>query len=118
MLYETGHSFVWEYGSDLIPLLDLKPGEKILDVGCGTGQLTDRIAETGATVVGIDSSESMVAQARVNFPAIEFRTRMCAPFDPRKNMMLCSRMPCCIGSTRAGPRLGRSPKRCAQAAGL
>jgi Trans-aconitate methyltransferase len=72
-LYENQHSFVWKYGADLLPLLDPKPGEKILDVGCGTGQLTAKIAESGAEVLGIDSSVEMIGQARQNYPKLNFR---------------------------------------------
>ena len=70
--YEGQHSFVWRYGADLLPLLDAKAGERILDIGCGTGQLTSKIAESGATVVGLDSSPDMIAQARQNYPGIRF----------------------------------------------
>jgi trans-aconitate 2-methyltransferase len=72
-LYEDQHSFVWEYGNDLINLLSPQPQEKILDLGCGTGQLTDQIATTGAEVVGIDNSAAMIAKAQENYPHIEFR---------------------------------------------
>ena len=44
--------------------LDPQPGEAILDIGCGEGALTQAIAERGATVVGIDNSESMVIAAK------------------------------------------------------
>lgn len=71
-LYQSGHSFVWEYGRDLVRLLAPQPGERILDVGCGTGQLTAEIAQAGAKVIGIDSSASMIEQARSNFPDIDF----------------------------------------------
>jgi trans-aconitate 2-methyltransferase len=71
-LYQASHGFVWEYGRDLLKLLDPKPGERVLDAGCGTGQLTAAIARTGAEVVGIDRSWDMVAQARGNFPALRF----------------------------------------------
>ena len=40
------------------------PGEIILDLGCGDGALTEKIAQVGATVRGVDMSESMVAAAR------------------------------------------------------
>lgn len=71
-LYEDRHSFVWKAGADLLPMLDPKPGERILDVGCGTGQLTARIAEAGAHVEGLDSSVDMIGQARRNYPNIPF----------------------------------------------
>src|SRR3954453_15864640 len=71
-LYEDRHSFVWKAGAALLDLLDPKPGEKVLDVGSGTGNLTAQIAERGADVLGIDASVSMVAQARQNFPKLKF----------------------------------------------
>jgi trans-aconitate 2-methyltransferase len=71
-LYDDRHSFVWRSGASLIELLNPQPGERILDLGCGTGHLTAQIAETGAVVVGVDSSPSMIAQARQNFPSLRF----------------------------------------------
>ncbi len=71
-LYQSSHSFVWQYGRDLLVLLNAKPGERILDVGCGTGQLTAEITQFGAEVVGIDSSAEMIAAARKNFPQVKF----------------------------------------------
>jgi trans-aconitate methyltransferase len=72
-LYEERHSFVWKYGADLLPLLAPRAGERILDLGCGTGHLTARIAESGAVVEGLDKSPEMIAQARLNFPELSFR---------------------------------------------
>jgi len=71
-LYEDRHSFVWHSGASLVDLLRPEPGQRILDLGCGTGQLTAKIAESGALVTGLDSSTSMIAQARRNFPALKF----------------------------------------------
>jgi trans-aconitate methyltransferase len=71
-LYEGNHAFVWQYGESLLKLLAPKAGERILDLGCGTGQLTEKIAESGAFVQGIDSSLSMIAQARSNYSQIDF----------------------------------------------
>ncbi len=78
-LYQSSHSFVWQYGRDLLGLLAARKGERILDVGCGTGQLTSEIAQAGAEVVGIDQSPAMIEQARHNFPAVRFEVRdVCA----------------------------------------
>ena len=72
-LYDAVHSYVSDYGRSLVELLAAKPGERILDLGCGTGTLTHEIAQTGATVIGIDSSPEMIGEARRNYPKLEFR---------------------------------------------
>ena len=62
--YARVGAFVAELGGAALDLLDPQPGERILDVGCGEGTLSRRIAERGATVLGIDNSSEMVAAAR------------------------------------------------------
>jgi SAM-dependent methyltransferase len=62
--YAKNAAFVPRLGDAVLQLLDPKPGEMILDVGCGDGVLTARIAEAGAHVIGLDSSEEMVEAAR------------------------------------------------------
>ena len=85
--YDNRYHWVTDYGSSLVSLLDPKPGERILDFGCGTGRLTHEIASAGAYVVGIDSSPEMIAQARKNYPDIRFELadgltfRSSEPFD-------------------------------------
>ena len=81
--YDSAHSFVWERGRGVVELLAPKPGERILDMGCGTGHLTAQIAESGAEVVGIDSSEDMVRVASENYPHIRFKVAdaRSLPFD-------------------------------------
>jgi trans-aconitate methyltransferase len=71
-LYEARHGFVWQFGEGVVQLLNPQPGERILDLGCGPGQLTHRIAEAGAEVVGLDASPAMIGQARQNFPKLRF----------------------------------------------
>ncbi len=71
-LYDDKHSFVWKLGASLVDLLAPRAGERVLDLGCGTGHLTARIAEAGALAVGIDSSAEMIAEARKLFPNIRF----------------------------------------------
>lgn len=86
-LYDNKHSFVWKFGASVIELLSPKSGERILDVGCGTGQLTAQIAELGSSVVGLDNSPAMIDEARRLFPEIEFQLadahefRVEDPFD-------------------------------------
>lgn len=72
-LYDDKHNFVFKYGEDLVDLLKPVAGERILDLGCGTGYLTNLIAQTGASVIGIDSSEEMIAKAKKEYPNIEFK---------------------------------------------
>ena len=55
-LFQSTHSYVWNYGRNLLSLLDAKAGERVLDVGCGTGQLTFEVSRCGSEVVGIDVS--------------------------------------------------------------
>jgi trans-aconitate methyltransferase len=67
-LYDEKYSFIWKHGESLIELLAPQSGECILDLGCGTGHLTARIAAAGASVLGIDSSAEMIEQARRSYP--------------------------------------------------
>ena len=64
--YARVGAFVAELGRAALDLLDPKPGERILDVGCGDGVLTKRIAERGAQVTGIDASLEMIHAAHEN----------------------------------------------------
>jgi trans-aconitate 2-methyltransferase len=73
-LYDEKHSFVWKYGASLLELLAPRPGERILDLGCGTGHLTAQIAAAGAKVLGLDSSPAMIEQARRAYPHLTFET--------------------------------------------
>ena len=70
--YDAKHAFVYEKAKGLVELLAPKAGERILDLGCGTGALTAEIAARGADVLGVDRSEEMIAEARKKFPALRF----------------------------------------------
>src|SRR6266705_5336367 len=82
-LYDGKNAFVWKHGRGVVELLAPKPGERILDLGCGTGHLTNQIAEAGAEVVGIDISQSMIEEARRLYSRIRFEIADGAnlPFD-------------------------------------
>jgi len=62
--YAHHAAFVPALGAPLVDRLDPRPGERVLDLGCGDGTLTLQIAARGAAVVGIDASADMVAAAR------------------------------------------------------
>jgi trans-aconitate methyltransferase len=79
-LYDDKHGFVSALGADLIDLLDPKPGERVLDLGCGTGHLATQIAQRGASVAGFDASESMIRRAQAAYPEIEFCVRDASDF--------------------------------------
>ncbi len=71
-LYEGKHAFVWKYGEDLLKILSPQPKERILDIGCGTGQLTAQIAQAEAIVTGIDADATMIEKAKANYPHLKF----------------------------------------------
>jgi trans-aconitate methyltransferase len=71
-LYDDKHSFVWKLAAGVLELLGAQSGERILDLGCGTGHLTAKIAETGAQVVGVDRSPEMIRQAKEKYPSLRF----------------------------------------------
>lgn len=62
--YARHAAFVPELGMPVVELLAPKPGERILDLGCGDGALTAKLAGLGCEVVGVDASPEMVAAAR------------------------------------------------------
>src|SRR5215471_6293326 len=74
-LYDSKHAFVWEKARGLVEWLAPQDGERILDIGCGTGQLSAEIAASGALVVGVDRSPDMVDEARKKFPGLRFEVR-------------------------------------------
>ncbi|BDH60981.1 SAM-dependent methyltransferase [Lysinibacillus sp. PLM2] len=71
-LYDQSHSFVSKLGGELIDLLMPAKGEKILDLGCGTGDLTNSLNELGVNVIGVDKSKNMIEHATAKYPNILF----------------------------------------------
>jgi SAM-dependent methyltransferase len=62
--YAENARFVADMGVPVLDLLAPRPGERILDLGCGDGALTVKIAQHGAAVVGVDSSPELIAAAQ------------------------------------------------------
>ena len=57
---------------------DARCGPPVLDLGCGSGLLTERIARAGASVIGVDGSVAMLSRARA----------LCAPYDDRVRFLM------------------------------
>lgn len=60
-----------ENATYLIKLLNLKPNSKVLDLGCGSGYLVNKISEI-CDVIGISNSKECIAQAKKNYPNNKF----------------------------------------------
>ena len=95
-LYDDRHSWVWKKVGDLIDLLGPQPGERILDLGCGTGRHREN-RRARRQVLGLDGSASMIAQARQNYPKLKFPSLMPAHSSATSRSMPFSRMPRCTG---------------------
>lgn len=63
--YAEHARFVTDLGAPLIDMLALKPGERVLDVGCGDGVLTKQLMDRGCDVIGVDASPAMVEAAKL-----------------------------------------------------
>jgi len=71
-LYDGKHEFVSRFGEDLINLLNPKKNETVLDLGCGTGDLTKNISDSCAMIIGLDKSSEMIMAAQKKYPEIIF----------------------------------------------
>jgi SAM-dependent methyltransferase len=64
--YRADAGFVADLGDTVLALLEPRPGEAILDLGCGDGTLTAKLVAAGARVLGVDASPAMVDAARAH----------------------------------------------------
>ncbi|WP_219835571.1 trans-aconitate 2-methyltransferase [Paenibacillus sp. R14(2021)] len=71
-LYDKKMDYVSEFGKDVVEVLSPKKGERIFDLGCGTGDLAYQISIAGATVTGMDLSSQMIDTAKKKYPEINF----------------------------------------------
>ncbi len=70
--YAEKFSFVPEYGEALLGLLDSPRDAPVIDLGCGDGALTAKIAGKGYEVIGVDASPAMLERARGRCPGARF----------------------------------------------
>jgi len=63
-VYARNARFVSTLGGPVLELLSPKPGERILDVGCGDGVLTKKLVDAGAIVTAVDHSPEMIAASK------------------------------------------------------
>ncbi|MEB2286215.1 MAG: methyltransferase domain-containing protein [Myxococcales bacterium] len=78
--YEKHARFVSDLGMPIVELLAPRPGERILDLGCGDGALTAKLAACGCDVLGVDASPEQVAGARARGLAAEVASGEDLPF--------------------------------------
>ncbi len=78
--YEKNGAFVHGLAGGVVEWLAPLPGERILDLGCGDGQLTQRLTATGARVQGVDASPQMVAAARGRGVAVDEASAEALPY--------------------------------------
>ena len=70
--YDDMFGYVSEYGKGIIELLQPNSGEKILDLGCGTGDLSYEISKSGACVLGMDAAPQMIETAQEKYKSLRF----------------------------------------------
>jgi len=79
--YAQNARFVSDLGSPVVDLLAPRPGERILDLGCGDGALTEKLVAAGALVVAVDASAEQVAGARARGLDARVARAESLPFD-------------------------------------
>ena len=115
--YDERFGFVSGYGRGLVDVLDPRPGERVLDLGAGTGHLAAEIADRGSRIVGVDADELMVATARSEHPGVTFRVADARTFSVEAPMdavfsnaalhwVPCADQPAVLARVRAALRTG------------
>lgn len=89
VLYDNKHDFVSEYGKGLLEFVPENKNQSILDLGCGTGTLTAQLSNLADTVIGVDSSASMIAKAKEQYANIQFEVcdALTLPFEKQSDVV-------------------------------
>lgn len=74
-LYDDAHAFVSQYGHHSLKLLNPQPDETILDLGCGTGDITFELKQMGVNVIGVDYSKEMIKKSKNKYPDLNFQVQ-------------------------------------------
>ncbi|KAE8139728.1 S-adenosyl-L-methionine-dependent methyltransferase [Aspergillus pseudotamarii] len=88
--YEAAASFVPHFADTLVQSIPFKPTDRILDIGCGDGKYTTRFAPAVSYVLGVDSSPSMIAEAKTldyGETATDFRIVDCRHLEENAEVM-------------------------------
>jgi SAM-dependent methyltransferase len=63
----------WRRWSEALSLLPIERGQRVLDLGCGVGEIAGRLHQLGAEVVGVDANEELLSAARLSYPDVCFK---------------------------------------------
>ena len=63
---------VTEHGTKLVEVLKKMRCDRVLDLGCGTGVLTNEISEFAKEIIGVDASAAMIEKAKATYPNLQF----------------------------------------------
>lgn len=69
---EYARQDAWRRWDDALAMVPVSKGQRVLDLGCGVGQVAARLHQRGATVVGVDANTSLIEAARLRSPEIRF----------------------------------------------
>lgn len=109
--YERNARFVSDLGAEVLAWLAPRPSERILDAGCGDGALTQRIAESGAIVTGVDLSASLLEAARRRGLDVVHADIVSLPFEAAFDAVFSNAVLHWIGeSTKAAESIRRALK--------
>ena len=69
---QYGRAERWRHRDEAIACIPVKAGQRILDLGCGVGQVAARFHRLGAQVIGVDANEELLTAARARYPEVRF----------------------------------------------